>query len=394
MTNDDALVDCGVIGGGPSALLLALLLARRGWRVMVVDREGADARSANISPFLSPPSLRLFEDLGLLGEFVAAGQPVRQVVETSGHRRYVLDYAERVSDEFGYTLSVPLLTLTDALWRALAREASATVLRGTSVRGVVASDDGAVLDLVGDDGARSVECRFLVCGDGKFSELRTLAGIDAEVFEFERPLVMMVVPLPAGWPERLAIHHAERESLVAVMPAATDLLVVQWLADPDEFERVRETDVGELRSRVSRVVPEVAELLDTGVTEWDQVWVVRHHVVRPEVWSRGRVGLLGDAAHGVHSLGGQGLNMGIQDAVVLGSLLVEAGVHGDGAFAEYEQLRRPFVERFQRYQMRVPQLTPQPGEGDRSCFIYEDIADVVASGQPAAEDHHKHLISR
>jgi 2-polyprenyl-6-methoxyphenol hydroxylase-like FAD-dependent oxidoreductase len=395
VSRDGALVDCGVVGGGPSGLMLALLLARRGWRVTVVERgEGSDARLANISPFLSPPSLRLLEDLGLLGELVQIGQSVREVVESLvGGGRYVLDYAERVGGGFGYALSVPLLTLTGVLRDALAREASATVLTETAVRGVVDSGGGVALELADREGVRSIACRFVVCSDGKFSKVRGMAGINAEVFEFDRPLVMMLVPSPPGWPERMAIHHAERESLVAVMPVAEGKLAVQWLAGPEEFEKVRVAGVNELRSRVTRVLPELADLLAATVIEWDQVLIVWHHVVRPEVWFRGRVGLLGDSAHGVHSLGGQGLNMGIQDAIVLGSSLVEAGVDADDTpFAVYERLRRPFVERFQRYQMRVPQLTSQASEGTGQGAIYGAIADVMTCGQPEAGACYQRLI--
>lgn len=361
---------------------------------MVERRDRHDPRLANISPFLSPSSLQWLADLGLVDELVVSGQPVREVVEYSaGGGRYVLDYRARSSGRFGYALSVPLLTLTGVLRDALACEASVTMSNGGPVAGVVDSGAGGIgLELV--DGA-TVRSQLVVCADGKFSKVRAMAGIDAEVFEFDRPLVMMLVPLPVGWPQRIAAHHTDRDSLLSTIPLARNRMIVQWLPGQDEFERVRAADVGELRSRVARVVPEVAELLDAGVTEWEQVSIVRHHVVRPQVWSRGRIGLLGDAAHGVHSLGGQGLNLGIQDAVVLGSLLTEFGVNGDGAFAEYERLRKPFVERFQRYQLGLPQLTSQRDEGGgHHGFIYEDVADVMTSEQPEAAVHLKRLTRR
>ncbi|WP_406474620.1 FAD-dependent oxidoreductase [Streptomyces platensis] len=91
--------------------------------------------------------------------------------------------------------------------------------------------------------------------------------------------------------------------------------------------------------------------------------------------------LLGDAAHGVHSFGGQGLNMGIQDAVALGSLLVESGPAASTApLVAYERLRRPYVEEFQRYQMSARQLTSTAGDGSR--LIYNGVAEAMVHGHP------------
>ncbi|WP_157254520.1 FAD-dependent oxidoreductase [Nonomuraea typhae] len=385
MSDDGAPVDCGVVGGGPSGLVLALLLARRGRHVTVLER-GED--QAKISPFLSPPSLRLFEDLGLLGELNRIGRPVREVVEFfPDDDPYVLDYEERAGGDFGYALSVPLRDLTRVLREALVREATATVSTGVSVLGVTESAAGVHLDLADEQGTRTLTCRHVVSSDGKFSKVREMAGIEAEVVEFDRPLVMMVMPAPAGWPARLALHHGERDSLVAVMPVAEDILVVQWLADPGEFEAVRAAGVDALRSRVIRALPELEAPLAAGVTRWEQVLVVRHHVVRPASWSRGAIVLLGDSAHGVHSLGGQGLNMGIQDAMVLAYSLIAT----DTPFSVYEQLRRPFVERYQRYQLGVPQLRSQPGDAAGQRAIYQGIADVVTRGQPEAETCYQRL---
>ena len=393
MDRDRGPVDCTVIGGGPSGLVLALLLARRGWRVEVVEQgEIGTPPPLNISPFLSPPSLRLFADLGLLPALARIGQPVHTVVETlADGDRYVLDYAEQAGPEFGHSLSVPLWRLSGVLLAALTGEESVTVSTGTSVLAVDDTGESVTLELADVAGTRSLRSRYVVCADGKFSKARDLAGIDAEVAEFDRLLVMVVVPTPDGWPERLALHHSDPDELVAVMPFAGGQTVAQWLGGPAENERLRAGDVRELLARMAEPLPELADLLTATITGWDQVLSVRHHVVRPRTWSRGRVGLVGDCAHGVHSLGGQGLNMGIQDSMLLGALLTEAGPE---PFAEYERIRRPFVEAFQSYQLATPQLTAQPGGAATRGALYAEIADLVTHGQPEAAAAYRRLAVR
>src|SRR5690625_2402196 len=131
----DTTTDCCVVGGGPAGLVLALLLARRGRTVQIVDRrERLDAEGASHEPFLSPPPLELLERLGLMGQLLPHGLLVLEVVGVDAVVRHVsLDSAPVAGHTLPYAVSVQLLTLIRALLGALERDRYVSIMTGASV---------------------------------------------------------------------------------------------------------------------------------------------------------------------------------------------------------------------------------------------------------------------
>ncbi|MFE6719668.1 FAD-dependent monooxygenase [Streptomyces albidoflavus] len=384
--------DCSIVGGGPAGMVLALLLARRGQQVIVVDRrEHLALGGPSHAPFLSPPSLDLLRHMGLLDELEPYGQPLRQVWEYDTHGTHTaLEYASVPGCARPYALSLPLTVLAGALLDALLREPTVQIMTGTSVRELTGqAGTGYGLDLLRGDTPVRVRSDYVIGSDGKFSALREMAGIGTEVFAFDRPAVMIELPLPEGAPERITAYRDAEGALVATMPVAEGKLTVLWAADPDVYAQIEKSGVGALRTRLAHAVPALTTALAEHLTDWDQVMEVRHHVVRPEHWYRGNLGLLGDSAHGVHSFGAQGLNLALADAVVLSSVLSGRFPGGTaGPLAAYEAIRRPYVERFQQFQTQLGVLSSSPRQPVRETGMYAAIAEVMTLGQPEVTSLH------
>lgn len=385
--------DCCIVGGGPAGLLLGVLLARRGRDVTVLDRRPAlSAGLPPVAPYLHPPTLAVLDDADLLTALRPTAQPVYGATEygTAG----VLSkwrYADVDGCRYPYALSVRLDHLADALVQAAAGLPRLSLLTGSTVARLSARADGGY-DLYATVGGaeRHVEAAVIVASDGKFSRLRSMAGIEAEVFTFDRPVFQLVLERPDDWPEELVIHRRPPRYLLT-LPIAGGKLAALWIAEPDEHARIQAAGLPALKEAMLAVEPALAGPLQ-GATDWQHVDDLVHHVVQPERWVSGNLVLHGDAAHAMHFHGGQGLNFALQDATPLAAAIDETLRAGRlGPLRAYEAYRRPFVERFQNAQKRMPELTSRAADIDDRPFWSEWLVRIMTVGQepvrgPSASD--------
>ncbi|MFF2555877.1 FAD-dependent oxidoreductase [Nocardia sp. NPDC058058] len=348
------MIDCAIVGAGPGGLALALLLARAGREVTVLERT-----SLTVPPpggvVLQPVTLRLFESIGLLDGLDRAGLRLEGIDEIgpagpifSGDYR---DFTEAVP----WALAVPLRELQGRLLEALDSEPRVTLRTGTEVTAVRQPNGSCELRLSGTPTPQVVRAAYAVGADGKYSTVRTVAGFDARLAQFEDRQLIVRVPR-ADDPPRVRSYRSTRP--VVAVPSGPDSTHV--------FGAVQATELPDARTELICSLERFdADLATRVATEGTVVALISHHTVQVRNWSIGHVALLGDSAHSVHPYGGQGVNLALQDAWLLAPLLDRAlsaetpgssensGTATDpGAqlLAGFEQLRRPFVEAFQARQ--------------------------------------------
>jgi rifampicin monooxygenase len=363
--------DVVISGGGPTGMMLAAELRLHDVDVLVLEKD-AEPSPAVRSLGLHPRSIEIMDQRGLLDRFLAHGQQhpggVGRFAAIEGTPPVHLDTAH------GYVLGIPQ-PVTDRLLAEHAAELGAQVRRGCELTGVAQDEDGVDVQLA--DGTR-LRSRWLVGCDGGRSLVRRLLGIGfpGEPATTEWLLGEVEVTTP---PDELAAVAAEVRRTHkgfgigpagsglyrAVVPAAT---VAEDRSVPPTLEEFRT----QLRAYAG-----------TDFGAHSVRWLSRFSDATrlAERYRVGRVLLAGDAAHVHPPLGGQGLNLGIQDAVNLGWKLAAevAGWAPDGLLDSYGTERRPVAEdvlTLTRAQSEL--LSPEPGPQAVRRLLTElmDLEDV------------------
>jgi 2-octaprenyl-6-methoxyphenol hydroxylase len=332
-----------VIGGGAFAGLALALALRQGLGpeipIVVADpalglRPSRDPRATAIVAACR----RLFEAIGVWGAVAAESQPILDMVVTDSKledatRPVFLTFGGEVEPGEPFAHMIENRHLIDALVTRAAAEG--IDLRATTVAGFEQSAGG--VDVTLGDG-NTIEASLLVAADGARSKLRERAGIATHGWDYDQSGIVVTVGherdhggraeehfLPAG-PFAILPLKGARSSLVWTEDRAEAARIVA-LSD-DEFH-------AELEQRFGLHLGEVKAL------DKPRAFPLGYFVARSFIGER--LALVGDAAHVIHPIAGQGLNMGLKDIAALAEVVVDAARLG------IDLGQADVLERYQRW---------------------------------------------
>ncbi|MFF3561429.1 rifampin monooxygenase [Streptomyces sp. NPDC002574] len=370
-------IDVIVAGGGPTGLMLAAELRLHGVHVVVLEKEPEPAGFVRALG-LHVRSIEVLDQRGLLERFLPLG---KQYAAGGLFAGFDMPWPDRLDTAHPYVLGISQPT-TDRLLAERAAELGAEIRRGRELVGLSQDDQGVTAELA--DGRR-LRSRWLVGCDGGRSTVRRLLGVGfpGEPTRVETLLGEMEVTAP---PEEVAAVVAEvrrTQKRFGVGPFGGGVYRVVVPAAGVAGDRSVPPTLEEVKQQLRAVAG-----TDFGVHSPRRLSRFGDATRQAERYRTGRVLLAGDAAHIHPPTGGQGLNLGIQDAFNLGWKLA-AEVNGwapDGLLDSYHTERHPVaadVLENTRAQMELMNTGPGPRSVRRL------LSELVRF-----EDVNRHLIEK
>lgn len=328
--------DILVVGAGPVGMLAALLSARQGLSVLLLERSAVrQAQSRAIG--ITPPSLEILRRVGLPEAFIERGVPVR-VSEIFGRRMRLgtLDFTGLESD-FRFVLSIPQHRTESLLEEAILAHPSIRFLRGHHVTDC-SEEEGkiAVAGNLVESGRFRFTGKYLLACDGGKSTIREALGIPFDGVPNQYSFLMGDFEDTTGWGTQARFFFSARGSVESFpLPDGKRRYVVRT-----PFF-VKDYDDGYLRTELLRRAG-----IDVGGVRrfWESGFNVHRFMARS--FCKDRVFLCGDSAHLMSPVGGQNMNTGFADAelaVWLSKLLIEKRAPHRPVSRLYDRVRRRAV---------------------------------------------------
>lgn len=326
------ILDVAVVGGGMVGAAAALALARAGFATALLEARAPAAWSADDEVDLrvvglAPSSIALLDELGVWASIRdARSSPYRHMHVWDDQSGAAIDFdaADEGRDLLGHIVENSLVQWT--LWQAL-DSAGVRRLCPAEVRSFEVREDRVVLQLGDGD---SLAARLLVAADGAGSPLRLLAGIATRGRDYAQRAVVAHVGTERPH-QGTAWQRFLPDGPLALLPLADGRSSVVWSLPDAEARRVLALDDAAFRDalglasdfrlgRITTTTPRAAFPLRLQLAER---------------YMAERFVLLGDAAHAVHPLAGQGVNLGLRDVAELRDTLVAARDAGRGIAAAH-----------------------------------------------------------
>lgn len=330
--------EVAVVGGGLAGSVAALALARSGRKLAFIAPalEKSDERTTA----LMDQSIRFLERLGVWENIAPSAAPlsVMQIIDATKRLLRAPTAQFRALDvglyAFGYNIPNNALTLT--LDAAVAAEPNITKIE-QSVETLDYSAERVAITLAGGS---TISTDFVVGADGRKSKTRDAAGIGTRTWSYPQSALVLNFSHTLPHSNVSTEFHTETGPFTQVpLPGLRSSLV--WVVKPEEAQRLIELPSDQLSRRVEDRMQSI--LGKVAVEGTPQIWPLSS--LMADRFGKGRLALIGEAAHAFPPIGAQGLNLSLRDVIALTELLAATGDRPIAADAgdQFNRRRRPDV---------------------------------------------------
>lgn len=333
--------DIIITGGGMVGMSAALALAKQGLSVTLLERTSMPAQleptfDGRVSA-IALGSVRMLSAIGAWDKMLSHAEPILDIRVSEGQRPFFVHYDhDDIGDEpFGYI--VENRYIRHALQETANAIPNLTIFEKAQITGFRANEHEAVISLA--DG-KELSAKLVLAADGKQSSLREFAGIGVVNRDYDQTAIVCTIAHEKPH-QGLAQERFLSAGPFAVLPMTDNRSSLVWVEPKDrasmymqlpnaECEQEIAERVGDYLGKISLVGPRFAYPLSLS---------------HAKEYVSTRLALIGDAAHGIHPIAGQGVNLGFRDVAVMEELVRDyAGekkdIGSDELLAHYQRWRR------------------------------------------------------
>lgn len=331
-------------------MTMAIALAHEGLRVAVIEKGAMPAQlEANYdgrSSAIALGSQRLLDSIGAWDSMAAYAEPIRDIRVSDGKEPFFLHYDHREvgNDPFGYI--VENRYIRHALHQAALTHPTLTIFEHTTCNGYAVDAAGVTLHLKEQD---SIRCRLAIAAEGRNSPLREMAGIKTIGWNYKQTAIVCTIAhelphhglaqerfLPAGPFAVLPMTRLRQDSGAAGSYRSS----LVWVEPNDRVDIYMELPEEEFVQEITERVGDYLGTISLAGARFSYPLSLLH----AKQYTAQRLALIGDAAHGMHPIAGQGVNVGFRDVGALAELIVKQhklglDIGSDEVLAHYQRWR-------------------------------------------------------
>ncbi len=337
-----------IAGGGLVGNALAIALAKGGMKVTVIDplprAEQVAAAFDGRTSAIATGSVRILTHLGAWQHIAPHAQPIHDIRVCDQDKPGYVHYSDKdVGEPFGYIVENNILR--KGLFTALEATSGITLITGKVSD--FTRDAGSATGTLEDGTA--IKAQLLIAADGRFSKLREQAGLNHRVISYGQTAIVCVI-------EHSEPHHGlALEKFYPVGPFALLPLKptadginrsgVVWTESEEDAPNYVALSDEEFNAELQRRTGDVASGYWGSVKAVGKRFSYPLKLMHADAFIAPRFALVGDAAHGIHPIAGQGVNLGYRDVAALSELLLKQrslglDIGADDVLAHYQRWRK------------------------------------------------------